>query len=174
MIAIEPEGVLDPRYSSPGATPTAWSEARQHLAEAPVSWFTSVRPDGRPHATTVATVWVDDAVHIVTGPDERKARNLQADAACLVTTGTNAMEGLDVVVEGTAIRVTDDATLGRIAAAYIAKYGEMFRFHVRDASLWSEDGGLGLAFRVEPRQAFAFGKGERFSQTRWRFATTGP
>jgi hypothetical protein len=117
---------------------------------------------------------VDDAVHIVTGPDERKARNLQADAACLVTTGTNAMEGLDVVVEGTAIRVTDDATLGRIAAAYIAKYGEMFRFHVRDASLWSEDGGLGLAFRVEPRQAFAFGKGERFSQTRWRFATTGP
>src|SRR4029078_5051586 len=89
MIAIEPEGVLDPRYSSPGATPTAWSEARQHLAEAPVIWFTSVRPDGRPHATTVATVWVDDAVHIVTGPDERKARNTQAADERPVNSGTD-------------------------------------------------------------------------------------
>ena len=170
MIAAEPAGVLDPRYSSPDATPTAWSEARRQLSEAAVSWFTSVRPDGRPHATTVATVWLDDAVHIVTGPDERKARNLATNASCVVTTGTNAWEGLDVVVEGTARRVADAPTLGRLAEAYLAKYGDAFRFEVRDDSLWSTDGGAAIAFRVDPSQAFGFGKGERFSQTRWRFS----
>lgn len=170
MIARDPAGTLDPRYSTQDATPTPWAEARRLLADAPVSWFTSVRPDGRPHVTTVASVWVDDAVHVVTGPAERKARNLDHNRACVVTTGTNAMDGLDVVVEGTAVRVTDATALGRVAAAFVDKYGELFRFEVRDESLWSAEGGTALVFRIEPVTAFGFGKGSRFSQTRWRFA----
>jgi hypothetical protein len=43
-------------------------------------------------------------------------------------------------------------------------------FEVRDGALWSDDGGHALLYAVRPRRAFGFGKGDAFSQTRWRFA----
>jgi hypothetical protein len=81
-------------------------------------------------------------------------------------------EGLDVVVEGDAVQVTDDAKLGRIADLYESKYGREWRFGVRDGVFVPEDGeGVALVFEVAPRKAFGFGKGNEFSQTRWRFRT---
>jgi len=47
--------------------------------------------------------------------------------------------------------------------------GEPFVFTVRDGGFWSDDGGNALVFEVRPMKAFGFGKGDRFSQTRWRF-----
>jgi len=66
--------------------------------------------------------------------------------------------------------VTDQARLRRLADAYVAKYDQLFVFEVRDGALWiegSED--PGMAFELRPTKAFGFGKGESFSQTRWRF-----
>ena len=45
----------------------------------------------------------------------------------------------------------------------------VFGFAVRDKGFWSEDGGVAVVFRVVRRKGFAFGKGDAFSQTRWRF-----
>ena len=74
-----------------------------------IYWLSTVRPDGRPHVTPIAAVWLDGALHFCTGPTERKAKNLARNRYCVVTTGTNALEGLDVVIEGEAVRVTDAA-----------------------------------------------------------------
>jgi len=66
--------------------------------------------------------------------------------------------------------VTDPARLQRLADAYPPKYGDLFMFVVRDGVLQgegSEDGPL--AYEVRATKAFAFGKGEVFSQTRYRF-----
>jgi general stress protein 26 len=168
----EPTAELDPRFSDPTATPTPWVEAREQLEGAKAYWLSTVRPDGRPHVTTIAAVWVDGALHFTTGQTERKAKNLAHNANCVVTTGTSAFEGLDVVIEGDAVRVTDEARLQRLADAYVEKYDQLFVFDVRDGALWIEGSDdPGLAFEVRPTKGFGFGKGVSFSQTRWRFTS---
>jgi hypothetical protein len=170
MTGNDPETELDPRFSDPDATPTPWAVAREELKQAMAYWLSTVRPDGRPHVTTVAAVWADGALHFTTGRSERKAMNLARNSHCIITTGTNTLDGLDVVVEGEAVLVTNEARLQRLADAYVAKYDQLFVFEVRDGALWiegSED--PGLAYELRPTKAFGFGKGESFSQTRWRF-----
>jgi hypothetical protein len=165
-----PRTDLDARYGSDGATPTPWPEARDYLAMAKVYWISTVRPDGRPHVTPMAAIWLDDALHFTTGEGERKALNLAANQRCVVTTGTQELDGLDVVVEGEAVRITDPTRLRRLADAYVAKYDQLFVFEVVDGGFRNnaaED--LGLAFELHPTKAFAFGKGDQFSQTRYRF-----
>ena len=73
------------------------------------AWLSTVRADGRPHVTPVIAVWTGDAVHVCTGPAEQKAKNLISNSNVVVMTGTNLWSGLDVVVEGKAVRVTDDS-----------------------------------------------------------------
>ena len=55
----------------------------------------------------------------------------------------------------------------RIAAAYVAKYGSVWRFEVRDGA-FAHGGNTALVFEVAPVKAFGFAKGT-FGQTRWRF-----
>jgi hypothetical protein len=177
MTDREPMAELDARFSSEDATAREWSEGRQHLERAEVYWISTVRPDGRPHVTPLIAVWLDDALYFCTGPDERKAKNLARNPYCVVTTGSNALgEGFDVVVEGTAARVDDDDRLRGVAGAYRIKYGDSWRFAVRDGAFYYDTGslretdtGAAWVFEVSPKKVFGFGKGEPFSQTRWRF-----
>jgi len=170
MTDRSPTTDLDPRFSDPSATATPWPEARERLAAAPTCWLTTVRPDGRPHVTPIAAIWLDDALSFTTGITERKARNLEANTAVVVTTGTSGFEGLDVVVEGQAVRLVDPSRLRRLADAYVDKYGEMFVFHPTDGGYTiAESADLVLAFEVRPVKAFGFAKGDPFSQTRYRF-----
>ena len=138
MAVRAPVGELDPRYSSDSARPTPWEEARRQLETAKAYWLATVRPDGRPHVTTIAAVWLDGALHFATGESERKAKNLARNSQCVITTGCYVLEGLDVVLEGEAARVTDTTTLQRLANAYIGKYEQLFRFKVRDGVMHHE------------------------------------
>jgi hypothetical protein len=176
MAAKEPAAELDPRFSSDDAEPTPWTEGRRHRERAEVYWLATVRPDGRPHVAPLLAVWLDGALYFSTGPGERKAKNLASNPRCVITTGCNTQEGLDLVVEGDAVRVIDDAKLRRVAELYEAKYGSAWRFEVRDGafyhgsvSLRETDPGAALVFEIAPMTAFGFGKGDSYSQTRWRF-----
>ena len=167
----EPRTDLDPRYGDPSAGVTAWADAVALLSRAELFWLTTVRPEGRPHVTPLMAVWDDDALHFCTGPDERKGRNLARNREVILTTGTNRLHGgCDLVVEGTAERVTDPGRLGELARAWETKYGSAWHFDVRDGAFVGGDGEGGPAwvFRVMPRTAFGFGK-DPYSQTRWRF-----
>lgn len=162
-----PAGELDGRYSSPGAAPTPWALVDQTLEKAEIFWMGTVRPDGRPHVTPLIAIWLDDAIHITTGAEERKALNIAENPACTMTTGCNALnDGLDVVIEGRAKRVSDAATLERLASLYKSKYD--WDFAVKDGTLADGDHPA-LVFGVTPDTIFAFNKGEPFAQTRWRF-----
>jgi nitroimidazol reductase NimA-like FMN-containing flavoprotein (pyridoxamine 5'-phosphate oxidase superfamily) len=171
MEVAEPKAELDARFSSTGASPTEWSEARRRLEEAEIFWISTVRRDGRPHVTPLIAVWFDDGLYFCTGPTERKAKNLAHNQHCILTTGCNDIDaGLDLVVEGDAVQVTDEARLRRIADLYESKYGRDWRFGVRDGAFVHQNGeGVALVYEVAPRQAFGFRKGDEFSQTRWRF-----
>ena len=176
MATAQPVTTLNRDYSDADATATSWSDARQHLAAAGISWLSTVRPDGRPHVTPLITIWLGDALYFSTGPDERKAHNLEANRHVVLTTGSNdADRGLDLIVEGEAVPVTDRAELRRAADAWVAKYGEFWRYDVVDGGFrHPRTGGMVLLFRVAPRVGFGFGRSQSdeaggFSQTRWTF-----
>jgi general stress protein 26 len=165
----EPVTELDARFSSDGATPTGWIQARDQLENAEIYWLSTVRPDGRPHVTPLLSVWLDGALYFCTGSEERKAKNLDHNPHCVLTTGRNALgEGLDLVVEGEAVKVSDHARLQLIADMYESKYGSDWHFDVRDGAFHGE-GNKALVYEVVPAVVFGFGKGDEFSQTRWRF-----
>src|SRR5215208_8510368 len=97
--------------------------------------------------------------------------SITLSGACVVTTGRNVLDGLDLVIEGDAAVVSDEARLRRVADRYASKYDPPFHFTVRDGAFYGEDGdgGAAVVYEVTPTKAFGFGKGESFSQTRWRF-----
>ena len=169
MVSQQPAGELDARFSSDGASPTPWADAAAVMEEAAVYWIATVRPDGRPHVTPIAGLWLDETLYFCTGPGERKAKNLAENRNVIITTGCNGFEGLDVVVEGGALPISDTTRLQRLADAYEAKYPGVFGFRVRDAAFRNGGGGEALVFEVAATKAFGFSKGEPFSQTRWRF-----
>jgi nitroimidazol reductase NimA-like FMN-containing flavoprotein (pyridoxamine 5'-phosphate oxidase superfamily) len=171
MTALQPETERDARYSGEDAIGTPWADAEAVLREAEIFWISTVRSDGRPHVTPLIAVWPDGALAFCTGAAEQKARNLARTASCTLTTGCNRIgEGLDVVVEGEAVRVRDDERLRSHAEAYVAKYGEGWRFGVRDGEFVHRGGeSTAPVYELAPVTAFGFSKGE-FSQTRWRFA----
>lgn len=171
MAVREPVAELS-AFSSPGAVSPEWAQARGDLQAAQLYWLSSVRPDGRPHVTPLLGVWLDGALYFCTGPAERKARNLEQNPCCVLTTGRNALDGLDLVVEGEAAKVSDEAELRGIADAFESKYGSHF---TAPHGTWSGLGdtireGNALVYRVAPSMAFGCGKGEQYSQTRWRFS----
>lgn len=168
MTIKQPVADFDARFSSEDATATPWIEARERIEKAELYWLSTVRPDGRPHVTPLIAVWLDGSMFFCTGADERKNKNLMQNPHCILTTGCDTLnEGLDIVIEGTAVRVGDEVKLRPIADAYTAKYGTDWTFKVKDAAFVHE-AGKALVYEVAPITAFGFGKGE-YSQTRWRF-----
>jgi general stress protein 26 len=167
---------LDQRFSDPGTQATPWETTREVLESAQMFWLTTVRADGRPHVTPLVAVWQDDALHFCTGPEEQKALNLAANPNVALTTGSDQWDqGLDVIVEGRAERVTDRPTLERLAAAWATKWTGQWRFHPTDAGFAHDAGGpphedetkaVAYVYEVKPSKVLAFGKGG-FTQTRY-------
>jgi hypothetical protein len=165
----EPVTELDPRFSDPGAAATEWEETRRALEAAELFWICTVRADGRPHVTPLVAVWLHGAIHFATGAAEQKAVNLRGNPHVILTTGCNLWDrGLDVVVEGDAVRVTDDAVLRRLAQAWATKWDGRWQYQARDGALHHEGGGAALVFSVTPAKILAFSKGT-FSHTRHLF-----
>jgi general stress protein 26 len=167
-MTTRPTTELDAPYSGPGATATDWERTAATLDGAQIYWLSTVRPDGRPHVTPIIAVWAEDRVHFCTGPEEQKARNLAANDAVVVTTGRNEWSGLDVVLEGRARAVTDEAELRELAAGNLSKYGDEWRFDVVDGA-FAHEGGRALVFAVAPTKVYAYDRDEPGAATRYRF-----
>ena len=170
-------GQIDPRYGDASATAPPWTEIERLLTDAQLYWIVTVRADGRPHAVPLVGVWHDGAFVFCTGAEEQKQRNLDSHPQVAVTTGSTGANGWnhgkDVVVEGTAMRVTDTEALQALADAWLAKYGDDWRFEVRDQEFVevSHSGGSttggARVYRVAPTKVLAFG--DPHGQTAYRF-----
>jgi pyridoxamine 5'-phosphate oxidase-like protein len=118
----------------------------------------------------IGVVAPDDSVYFCTGLEEQKGRNLEQNDQVALTTGNNDWaKGLDVVVEGRAVRIDDEGRLKQLAEAWVAKYGEEWRFDVYDGMFRHDDGGGAAVFRVEPAKVMAFAK-DPHGQTTFRFS----
>jgi len=134
-----------------------WSWAVERLTAGHNYWVATTRPDGAPHVAPVWGVWLDDLFVFSTATSSRKARNIAADARCVICPerGDEA-----VILEGVAEEVTDRAILARFKDAYDPKYQ------------WDMDPTKGGVYAVTPRSAFGFIEhANQFATTatRWRF-----
>jgi general stress protein 26 len=165
----EPTAELHEGFSSPQAKARPWSDVIGVLTNAEMFWLSTVRGDGRPHVTPLPAVWLDGVLHFCTGAGEQKGKNLARNPQCVLTTGTNQQHsGLDVVVEGIAERVTDQARLEQLAALWKSKLD--WDYTVANGAFHHAHGDDEvLVFGVAPTKVLSFSKGEPFAQTRYRF-----
>ena len=170
MTGVTPLAELDARFSDPKAVATPWERTRTVIDEAELFWISTVRADGRPHVTPLPAVLQDDVMHFCTGAEEQKGVNLARNPHCTLTTGTNTWKvGLDVVIEGSARRVTGQERLQRLADAWASKYNGDWQFEVV-GDAFHHEGGEALVYEVVPTKVLAFAKGD-FAQTRYRWPT---
>lgn len=162
-----------------GHDPIPWSRALDQLVaagttsgaeEAPKTWWLStIGPDGQPHATGVGAWWADDRFYFTSGARTRKSRNLARNPKCVIAV---ALGDLDLVVEGTAARVTDEATLERVAE--VARAGG-WPATVKDGAFTAEYSAPSAGpppwdlYAMTPHTAFGVATAEPFGATRWRF-----
>jgi hypothetical protein len=156
-----------------GHEPIPWTRAIEALAASKgpdVTFFlATVRPDATPHSAGIGALWEDDTLWFVSGPNTRKSRNLADNPACTVSA---RLPGIDLVLEGTAERVTDTATLERLAAAYRAAEwpaeveGEAFTAPYSAPSAGPPPWYL---YRFTLHTAFGVAWAEPHGATRWRF-----
>jgi hypothetical protein len=148
-----------PKYGIPADRKglLSWRWAKQRLERSHNYWITTVRPDGAPHTMVVWGLWLGGSFWFSTGSRSRKARNLAANARCVVCT-ERADEA--VVVEGEACIQRDPSKLRAFFRRYKTKYD------------WDASELQGMpVFAVEPHVAFGLCE-ETFqtSATRWQWA----
>jgi hypothetical protein len=158
-----------------GSAALPWPRALDALAAPPpgpeLTFFLGTsRPDGRPHAAGVGALWDEGELYFTSGPGARKARNLAANPACTISV---KLEGIDLVLEGEAAKVTDRATLERVAGRYRESgwpaevEGEAFTAPFSAPSAGPPPWEL---YRFRLRTAFGVATAEPHGATRWRFA----
>jgi nitroimidazol reductase NimA-like FMN-containing flavoprotein (pyridoxamine 5'-phosphate oxidase superfamily) len=175
------EPVAERNLDGYGAAPIPWTRVRERLdvglTQGPgtggpdrhTCWVATVRPDGRPHVVPVGVLWVDGRFYFNAGATTRKARNLARNPQCVITVATNPF---DLVVEGEAVKVTEEAKLQRIAEVYAS---QGWQATVRDGALYAEYSAPSAGpppwdlYEVAPATVFALGTAEPYGATRWRF-----
>jgi len=164
-----------------GAPVIPWAKVRETLEEGwtqrPASggpgrhtcWLATARPDGTPHVMPLGARWVDGAFYFTAGVTTRKAQNLVNNPHCVITVATRAF---DLVVEGEAAMVTDEAGIERIGDLYKSQgwqpsvrngalvVGGEFSAPSAGPSPWN-------VYEVIPATVFAFGAAEPYGATRW-------
>ena len=163
-----------------GSKPIPWSHALKELEAASTKpsgeahvhktyWLATTRPDGRPHIAGVGALWVDGRFYFTSGPGTRKSRNLAKNPNCVISA---ALNGLDLVVEGSARIVTEEPTLRRLAERYAA---QGWPASVSDGALTADYSAPSAGpapwnlYVVTPSTAFGVATAEPFGATRWRF-----
>ena len=132
-----------------------WSWAEQRLKKSHNYWISTVKPDGSPHSMVIWGLWIDGAFYFSTGAKSRKGRNLADNPHCVIAT-EKAEEA--VVLEGTAVPVTDRTLLTKFARLYQKKYKW-------DMSSFSEP-----VFAFRPQTGFGlYEKKFMGTATRWQF-----
>ncbi len=154
-----------------GAEPIPWTRVLEQLERTDyraTHWLATTRPDGRPHTAGVGAMWDGGKFYFTSGPGTRKSRNLAQNHHCTIAV---SMPDVDLVVEGMAARVSDTATLSRLAKRY-ADQG--WPAEARDGSITapfsapSAGPGPWDLYELTPVRATAVATAEPHGATRWQ------
>jgi Pyridoxamine 5'-phosphate oxidase len=135
-----------------------WSHLTERMAEAQNYWVCTVSPDGRPHATPVWGIWLDDRLYFGGGPQTRRSRNLTENPAVCV----HLESGSEVIIlHGVAESLRSPATslVTRLIEISQKKYGYAPKPEEYEAP---------QAYVIRPLWALAWNQFPK-DATRWRF-----
>jgi len=134
-------------------------------------WLSTINPDGSPHVTALGALWGDGAFWFTTGARSRKGRNLARDPRCSMSVAT---QEFDLVVDGTATRITDPAAVADMARRW-ADGGWPCRVDDTGQALTAEYSAPSAGpppwhvYRLAAHTATALSTVEPGGATRWRF-----
>lgn len=131
---------------------TSWEQVAAKLAASRNYWIVTVGADGSPHATPVWGVVIDSVLHLYSGRQTVKAKNLALNPRLIVH--LESAEDV-VIVRGTAEDLGKPADVPHVVAALSAKYDEpgdadylpsadpsydvVYAMHPESASMWLLD-----------------------------------
>jgi hypothetical protein len=99
----------------------AWSHVIERMTQARHYWICTVSPNGRPHATPVDGLWLNDRLYFGGSPQTRRNRNLITNPA--VSVHLDSSEDV-VILHGDASLHTPDQQLAvQLSKASAEKYG---------------------------------------------------
>jgi Pyridoxamine 5'-phosphate oxidase len=157
-----------------GEEPMPWSRAAEALGSGSLGpeipcFLGTVGPDGRPHSAGIGVAELDGDLYFTSGPGTRKSRNLAANPACTLSL---RLDGIDLVLEGEARRVTDRPTLDQVAAIF--RDGG-WPAEVEDDAITARYSAQSAGpppwhlYRLTFHTAFGVGLREPHGASRWRF-----
>jgi nitroimidazol reductase NimA-like FMN-containing flavoprotein (pyridoxamine 5'-phosphate oxidase superfamily) len=127
-----------------------WNYIQERMEQARNYWITTATPQGKPSATPVWGVWIEDRLYFDGSPETKRGRNIAANSqvAIHLESGDQA-----VMLEGEAhiLKQAPEKELAQqIAAAYRVKYAA--DGYAPEDSQWDQ-GGL---FVFQPRKVVAW------------------
>ena len=102
-------------------TDVAAARIDRFLAEEPVVWLSTVRPDGLPHLVPVWFAWDGEVITIMSKPGAQKVRNLREHPSAMLALG-DAEDDFDVGLLEAAAECIEGST--ELPAAFVAKYAD--------------------------------------------------
>jgi hypothetical protein len=126
--------------------------------------------------------WIDGAMHVVAGEGTQKGRNLAADDRCVIAMSSTKLPSLDLVIEGHAAPLTDDATVRHITEVLA---GNNWPLEAKGNEVYGPHGPTAgpppyLIYRIVPTRIFGlpgmlgmdqYDPADLPSPTRWDFET---
>ena len=158
-----------------GSAPLPWTRPHDLLdkgalgPEVPV-FLGTAGAGGVPHAAGIGVAWLDGEVYLTSGPQTRKSRHLASRPACTISM---RLEGIDLVLEGEAAKVTDRGILEQVAGLYRAGgwpaeiEGEALTAPYSAPSAGPPPWEL---YRFTFHTAYGVATTEPFGATRWKFS----
>lgn len=154
-----------------GHEPLEWSRVLGQLERTDyraTHWLATTRPDGRPHISGVGAMWDGGKFYFTSWNGTQKSKNLARNGSCAIAV---TMPDVDLVLEGTAVKVRDAHTLERLAKRYAA---QGWPAEVRDGAITapysapSAGPGPWDLYEFIPVKAIAVATEEPHGATRWR------
>lgn len=155
-----------------GSEPLEWARAVPQLEDTSghrTCWLATTDPDGSAHIAGVGALWVDGKMYFTSGPRTRKSRNLAREPRCAIAV---ALGDMDVVLEGSASRVTDERVVKDLAERYAAQgWPARAEGTVITAEYSAPSAGRAPwdLWVLEQEAAFGTATAEPYGATRWRF-----
>lgn len=135
-----------------------WSHVSERMLHAHHYWICTADSAGRPHATPVDGLWLDDVLYFGGHPTTVRSRNLRRHSAACV----HLESASDVVIlqgRATVLEAPEPGLAARLVAASRQKYGY---------GPGPEDLVAGGVFAFRARTVFAWSRFPK-DATRWRF-----
>jgi PPOX class probable F420-dependent enzyme len=103
------------------ASRARWTRLERFLAEEPVVWLSTVRPDGTPHLVPIWFSWDGEALIVFSKPHAQKVRNLRTNPRAMLALG-EPDEDFDVVLADARVELLEGPAT-ELPAGHLVKYG---------------------------------------------------